>query len=55
VISVIDDARLDPEAVGEHIDWRAATEAELRVVSIEPYDGNPAHSRESQVRGILPT
>ena len=23
-------------------------------VSIEPYDGNPAHSRESQVRGILP-
>jgi anti-sigma-K factor RskA len=24
-------------------------------VSIEPYDGNPAHSRESQVRGILPT
>ena len=28
---MIDDARLDPEAVGEHIDWRAATEAELRV------------------------
>jgi anti-sigma-K factor RskA len=24
-------------------------------VSIEPYDGNPAHSRESQVRGSLPT
>jgi anti-sigma-K factor RskA len=24
-------------------------------VSIEPYDGDPAHSRESQVRGILPT
>jgi anti-sigma-K factor RskA len=24
-------------------------------VSIEPYDGNPAHSRESQVRGVLPT
>ena len=24
-------------------------------VSIEPYDGNPAHSRQSQVRGILPT
>jgi anti-sigma-K factor RskA len=24
-------------------------------VSIEPYDGNPAHSRKSQVRGILPT
>jgi anti-sigma-K factor RskA len=24
-------------------------------VSIEPYDGNPAHSRESQVRGALPT
>jgi anti-sigma-K factor RskA len=23
-------------------------------VSIEPYDGNPAHSRESQVRGTLP-
>ena len=23
-------------------------------VSIEPYDGNPAHSRESQVRGVLP-
>jgi anti-sigma-K factor RskA len=23
-------------------------------VSIEPYDGNPAHSRESQVRGSLP-
>ena len=27
---VIDDARLDPEAVGEHVDWRTATEAELR-------------------------
>jgi anti-sigma-K factor RskA len=24
-------------------------------VSIEPYDGNPAHSHESQVRGVLPT
>ena len=24
-------------------------------VSIEPYDGNPAHSRESQVRGTRPT
>ena len=24
-------------------------------VSIEPYDGNPAHSRDSQVRGVLPT
>ena len=29
VISVIDDARLDPEAAGEHVDWRNATEAEL--------------------------
>jgi RNA polymerase sigma-70 factor, ECF subfamily len=29
VISVVDDARLEPEVVGEHIDWRAATEAEL--------------------------
>jgi hypothetical protein len=28
---VIDDARLDPEAVGEHVDWHAATEAELKV------------------------
>ena len=28
---MIDDARLDPEAVGEQVDWRAATEAELRV------------------------
>jgi anti-sigma-K factor RskA len=24
-------------------------------VSIEPYDGKPAHSRESQVRGTVPT
>jgi anti-sigma-K factor RskA len=24
-------------------------------VSIEPYDGNPVHSRDSQVRGVLPT
>jgi RNA polymerase sigma-70 factor, ECF subfamily len=31
VTFVIDDARLDPEAVGEHTDWRAATEEELRV------------------------
>jgi hypothetical protein len=31
VISVIDDARLDPEAVGEHADWRTATEDELSV------------------------
>jgi RNA polymerase sigma-70 factor, ECF subfamily len=31
VISVIDDARLDPEAAGEHVDWRTATEAELTV------------------------
>jgi RNA polymerase sigma-70 factor (ECF subfamily) len=31
VTFVIDDARLDPEAVGEDIDWRAASEAELRV------------------------
>ena len=29
VISVVDDARLEPEVVGEYIDWRAATEAEL--------------------------
>ena len=29
MISVVEDARLEPEAVGEHIDWRAATEAEL--------------------------
>jgi RNA polymerase sigma-70 factor, ECF subfamily len=31
VAFVIDDARVEPEAVGEDIDWRAATEAELRV------------------------
>ena len=31
VTFVIDDARLDPEAVGEDIDWRTATEDELRV------------------------
>jgi RNA polymerase sigma factor (sigma-70 family) len=30
VMSVTDDARLDPEAVGEQIDWCKATEAELR-------------------------
>jgi RNA polymerase sigma factor (sigma-70 family) len=29
VISVVDDAGVEPELVGEHIDWRAATEAEL--------------------------
>jgi RNA polymerase sigma-70 factor, ECF subfamily len=29
VISVVEDARLEPEAVREHIDWRAATESEL--------------------------
>ncbi|HEU4909386.1 MAG TPA: sigma-70 family RNA polymerase sigma factor, partial [Propionibacteriaceae bacterium] len=28
---MIDDARLDPEAVGEDVDWRTASEAELRV------------------------
>ena len=28
---MIDDARLDPEAVGEDIDWRTATEDELKV------------------------
>ena len=27
---MIDDARLDPDAVSEHVDWRAATEADLR-------------------------
>jgi RNA polymerase sigma-70 factor, ECF subfamily len=26
---VVEDARLEPEVVGEHIDWRAATETEL--------------------------
>ncbi len=31
VISVMDDAHLDPEAVVEHADWRTATEDELRV------------------------
>jgi RNA polymerase sigma factor (sigma-70 family) len=31
VISVVDDARLGPEVVGEHTDWAAATEAELSV------------------------
>ena len=29
VISVVDDARLEPEVVGEHTDWSAATEAQL--------------------------
>jgi RNA polymerase sigma-70 factor, ECF subfamily len=29
VISVVEDARLEPEVVGEQIDWRAATETEL--------------------------
>ena len=31
VISVVDDARLEPEVVGEHTDWGAATEAELSI------------------------
>jgi RNA polymerase sigma-70 factor, ECF subfamily len=31
VTFVIDNGRLDPEAVGEQVDWRTATEAELRV------------------------
>jgi RNA polymerase sigma-70 factor, ECF subfamily len=31
VISVVDDARLEPEVVGEHIDWHAAPEAELSI------------------------
>ena len=31
VTFVIDDARLDPEAVGDDVDWPAASEAELRV------------------------
>jgi RNA polymerase sigma-70 factor, ECF subfamily len=31
VMSVTDDAPVDPGAVGEHIDWRTATEAELTV------------------------
>jgi RNA polymerase sigma-70 factor, ECF subfamily len=29
VISVVDDGRLEAEVVGDHTDWRAATEAEL--------------------------
>jgi RNA polymerase sigma-70 factor, ECF subfamily len=29
VISVVEDARLEPEVVGEYIDWRAATDTEL--------------------------
>src|SRR5215208_5826358 len=29
VISVVDEARLEPQVVGEYIDWRAATETEL--------------------------
>jgi RNA polymerase sigma-70 factor (ECF subfamily) len=32
---VIDDAHLDPEAVGERVDWRTATEDELRVGFIQ--------------------
>jgi RNA polymerase sigma factor (sigma-70 family) len=31
VISVVDDARREPEVVGEHTDWGAATEAELSI------------------------
>jgi RNA polymerase sigma factor (sigma-70 family) len=31
VISVVDEARLEPQAVGEYIDWRAATETELSI------------------------
>ena len=31
VISVVDDARLEPQVAGEHTDWRAATEAELSI------------------------
>jgi hypothetical protein len=31
VTFVIDDARLDPDAVGERVDWRTASEVELRV------------------------
>ncbi len=40
---------LPPELAGQLQDFTIVD------VSIEPYDGNPAHSRESQVRGILPT
>ena len=31
VISVVDEARLEPQVVGEYIDWRAATETELSI------------------------
>ncbi len=31
VISVVDDGRLEAEVVGDHTDWRTATEPELRV------------------------
>jgi RNA polymerase sigma-70 factor, ECF subfamily len=31
VISVVDEARLEPQVVGEYIDWRAATEIELSI------------------------
>jgi len=31
VISVVDDGRLEAEVVGDHTDWRAATEAELSI------------------------
>ena len=40
---------LPPELAGQLQDFTIVD------VSIEPYDGNPAHSRESQVRGTLPT
>jgi RNA polymerase sigma-70 factor, ECF subfamily len=31
VASVVDEARLEPQVVGEYIDWRAATETELSI------------------------
>jgi RNA polymerase sigma-70 factor (ECF subfamily) len=31
VISVVDEARIEPQVVGEYIDWRAATETELSI------------------------
>jgi RNA polymerase sigma-70 factor, ECF subfamily len=31
VISVVDETRLEPQVVGEYIDWRAATETELSI------------------------
>ena len=39
---------LPPELAGQLQDFTIVD------VSIEPYDGNPAHSRQSQVRGTLP-